>query len=195
MASKTRSELFTAVSKSGLMGSIANGAWDGALTGSIPVGDNFGWWNYENTLPPQVIPASTWTTIMNNGAGSNTDISFRPDGLSDILDKTSGKILLNELNVGDEIYIRHIINIIPQVRASTCSFGHRFGSSTQTRVPTGMKILLDEGGGIATDFFLLDGHFYVKGEEERIAGVLPQVFVSNTTTVEYKGCYISVTRR
>lgn len=193
MSVNTRADLFMEVSKSGLMGSIANGTWDGALI--TPGSDAFGWWNYENTLPQQFVEPGDWVTIMNSGAGPNTDTTFRPKGMGDLLVPETGQIRFDELNVGDEIYIRHIINLIPQVRSCTVSFGHRFGHDDVTRTPTGMKMLLDVGGGIATDFFLLDAHFYIKNEDERDYGMYPQVLVSNNTFLEYKGCYISVTKR
>lgn len=161
-----------------------------------PVVERFGWWNYENILPAQDVPADEWTTLMNDGLGPGTNTLFKPSDLGSILDPLTGHILLDSLKVGDEIYIRHQINVTPSTGYAECSFGHRFGSGgMQTRVPTGQKIILDGGAGVDTDFFLLDAHFFIRDEDERISGMYPQVFMSSPATIDYRGCYISVNRR
>lgn len=165
-------------------------------SGGSSAEDKFGWWNYSNTLPAQDIPALTWTTLMNNGEGPETDIRHRPEGTNTILDVASGKYILDDLKMGDELYVRHQINVIPGTSAFECSFGHRFGSGTaEVRVPTGQKMFLNGGAGVPTGFFLLDSHFYISDNEERLAGMYPQIYASNSAQIEYSSCYVSVIRR
>lgn len=192
----TRDELYKAISSNGLLNSIRNGAMDGALGQSGGGGvEKFGWWNYENSGPDQSIPAGVWTTITNNALGPLTNTSFKPSDMGDILDPATGRIKTEELKSGDEIYVRHLINITPMSGTAECAFSHLSGLQGQIRIPTGTKMWLNEGAGVPTDFFLLDAHFYIKDEDERLSGMYPQVYMSNNATLEYKGCYISVNRR
>lgn len=157
---------------------------------------DFGWFNYDNLNKTQTVPANVWTTLANDAAGPNTYTNFPPDEVSRMLDPATGRILLDELDVGDEVYIRHTINLIPKANSTSYSFSQFFGNDPGSyRLPIGMSSLLDDGAGTPTGDFVLDTHFFILDENSRLNGMLPQVLVSNETEVKYTGCYISVTRR
>lgn len=157
---------------------------------------DFGWFNYNNSNNTQVVPADVWTTLANDSLGDATYTNFPPDEVSRMLDPTTGRILLDELDVGDEVYIRHTINLMPKANTTAYSFSHYFGNDPGSfRLPIGMSSVLDEGAGTPTGDFVLDTHFFILDDNSRLNGMLPQVLVSNETEVIYKGCYISVTRR
>lgn len=158
--------------------------------------DGFGWFNYSNTIAQQTIPANTWTTLMNTGAGTRTDTKFKPTGIDTMLDGNNGRVLLDQLNDGDEVYIRYVLNVIPMSNNTQYRISHLFGEGAQEdRRPVGQRVNLNEGAGVPTQQFLLDSHFYVDTAEVRAAGLRPQIFSTNGMFVEYQDCYISVTRR
>lgn len=155
-----------------------------------------GWLSYANLDLPQVVEGGMWTTIENDGLGSDTNIIYAPDGVTRMLDPATGTILLDELKPGDEVYIRHVINVIPSANNLQYQFSHSFGSGTGSdRVPIGSRVVLNEGGGVPTEPFLLDSHLFITRQIEPNQGMMPQILVSNQATIQYEGCYISVTRR
>lgn len=157
---------------------------------------DFGWFNYDNANRSQIVQPGVWTTLQNDTLGVNTYTNFPPDEVTRMIDPATGRILLDELDVGDEVYIRHTINLIPQANTTSYSFSQYFGEGAGAfRLPIGMPATLDEGAGVPTGDFLLDTHFYILDDNSRLNGMLPQVLVSNVTEVRYTGCYISVTRR
>lgn len=161
-----------------------------------PVMDNFGWYNYDNGIKSQVVPTKVWTTLMNDGAGPFTNELYKPSGLTEMLDRSTGKIILSELSKGDEVYIRYVLNVIPKTNNTQYSVSHLFGTGpTLARIPVGRRITLTEGAGVPTQQFLLDSHFFIDNDNTIQAGMHPQIFVSNEATVEFTSCYLSITRR
>lgn len=157
---------------------------------------DFGWFNYDNSNTTQTVSPGAWTTLANDAAGVNTYTNFPPDEVTRMIDPLTGRILLDELDVGDEVYIRHTINLIPKAHSTSYSFSHYFGEGVEAfRLPIGMYSVLNEGAGVSTGDFVLDTHFFILDDNSRLNGMLPQVLVSNETDVKYTGCYISVTRR
>lgn len=155
-----------------------------------------GWLSYDNSNRMQAIPANQWTTLKNDGAGpGTTGARFAPDGVTRMLEASTGRILLDQLASGDEVYIRHVVNVIPDTNNLHYQFSHYFGDGIGDRVPSGVRTTLSEGGGVPTNDFLLDSHLFVTDQRVVQEGFMPQVFVSGSATVEYAGCYISVTRR
>lgn len=161
-------------------------------------GIKVGWLSYENQNIQQVIPGGVWTTLKNDGAGaSTTGARFAPDGVTRMLETSTGRILFDQLSAGDEVYIRHVVNVTPDTNNVHYQFSHFFGQADvgSDRVPAGVRTLLNEGAGVPTNQFLLDSHLFITDQRVVQEGMMPQVFVSNQLTIEYTGCYISVTRR
>ena len=156
----------------------------------------FGYFNYDNSVNTQMIPAGVWTTLENDALGSETNTAFSPPDIDRMLDPITGRILLDKLLPGDEVYIRHTVNVTPLSNGANYSFSHLFGEEgTLYRLPIGVPTTLNEGGGVPTGDFLVDTHFFVRDSDIAAAGMLPQIFVTNPAVINYTGCYISVTRR
>lgn len=195
--SVSRDQLATYFSRVGSgWGITSTGVLDSLLEPGIAQGnpDTFGWFSYANTMPTQTIPGNVWTTIMNDGAGPISDARFHPDGVTRMLDPATGLILLDELADGDEVYIRHIVNLIPLSNLVQYNFSHYFPGDL-TRIPASTRTTLSEGGGVPTQRFLLDTHVFMDNIVTRTNGMQPQVYVSAPSVIEYSGCYISVSRR
>lgn len=172
----------------------SGGSDSGGTTGSTDNG--VGFFNYQNTMPPQVVNANTWTTLMNNGAGLFTELRYAPAGVDSVLDVLTGRILLDDLMAGDQVYIRHTLNIVPYVNNITVLFRNYVGQDGQQySVPTGPYINLSNGAGIPTGPFTVDTQFYIRDENTRIGGLLPQIQADGQCEITYSGVYVSVTRR
>lgn len=161
-----------------------------------PSTSKFGWFNYNNSQQFQSIPGGVWTTLQNDAQGIETVTTYSPPDIDSMLDTLTGRVLLADLQIGDEVYIRHTINVIPMTNGTSYSFSHLFGTDASTyRLPIGVPTTLDDGGGVPTGTFLVDTHFFVKDANSQLGGMLPQILVSNDAMVTYTGCYISVNRR
>lgn len=158
--------------------------------------DNFGWYNYENSMPLQRIQPTTWTTLLNNGMGPRTNKLYKPSNMSEILDTVTGRVLFDDLKSGDELYIRYFLNIIPLTSNTNYQLTHLFGSGVdEFRSPVDRKIELGDGAGVPTGQLQLDSHFFIDNESIRVDGMLPQIYVSAPVDVELFSTYISITRR
>lgn len=155
----------------------------------------FGWFNYDNSITSQRIPPGVWTTLQNDGAGPATNLQFPPYNVTRLLDTSTGKLLLDELEAGDEVYVRYVVDIQVLSNYTTFSFSHLFGESSPTRFPMGSVTSFTEGAGLKTGDMVIDTNFYVLDQDTVDGGALPQIFATNEVDVNYKSCYISVTRR
>jgi hypothetical protein len=190
----TKDSLVTALRRVGVLGAVNAGYFD-HLFEADGTAKKVGWFSYDNLNETQDIPPNVWTTIMNDGAGSGTNTQYAPTGVTRMLDTNTGRILLDQLQLGDEVYIRHIINVIPNVNNLKYTISHFFGDGPQSeRLPLGPQTLLMAGAGAATEQYLLDTHFFMDRENTRQFGVVPQIFTTGPLTIQYTGCYISIIR-
>jgi hypothetical protein len=132
---------------------------------------------------------------LNNGAGIYSTSEFLPPGIDRMLDIETGRILVDQLDVGDEMYIRHTLNVIPLMNNLSYQLSHLNGSEAQAyRLPLGSKTTL-VGGAVPTDIFVVETRIYIRNDDVRLNGILPQILLSGEGRVEYLGSYISVNRR
>lgn len=192
----TRDKVAESIARLGSFGLVSSGLIDYILDDNDGGPSKFGWFNYNNSMPSQQIPGGVWTTIQNDALGVQTNTKYSPPDVLRMLDPITGRVILKDLAVGDEVYIRHTVNVIPDANNTFYSFSHFFGEGdTAFRLPIGSTVKLDEGGGAATGDFLVDTHFFIRGEDSMQYGMLPQILVTNPATIRYTGCYISVNRR
>lgn len=158
--------------------------------------NGFGWFSYRNTLPNQVVNGGEWATISNNGAGQFTETSFAPPGVTEMFNPVNGAILLNQLQTGDQVYIRHTLSITPYINGVNVLFRNLVNPGvSEYSMPFGPPALLDGGAGVPTGLFVVDSHFYIRDQATLTGGLLPQIYGDGTFEMEYQGIYLSVTRR
>lgn len=151
---------------------------------------------YDSTLPAYEIQGGTWDTFKNNSDGPLTDLRFAPDGVTSMLDPSTGRIVLSGLAVGDQVYIRHVLTLLAYVNNTEAWFQHVIGSGSELReVPFGQRVRLSSGAGVTSEPFSVETQLYVSSENIRDAGILPQIKATGRCDVGYKGLYISVVRR
>lgn len=172
---------------------ITSGGGDGSASARGITGGLF---YYDNTIPAYEIQAATWDTFKNNTAGALTDSRFAPEGVEAMVDPATGKIMLDGLAVGDQVYIRHLLTLMPYVNNTEASFQHVIGSGSELRnMPFGHTVRMSSGAGVTTEPFSIETQLYISSENIRLAGILPQVKATGRCDVGYKGVYISVMRR
>lgn len=165
----------------------------------------FGFIDYNNTLPSLAPLAGAWTKLTNDGLGSSTLDTYKPIGVNKLLNTDltgglpaadNGKLLFGELSLGDQVTIRHTLSITPNSNGQTFQLRHLVGQTGQQySLPMGVPIKLESGGGVSTGDFTVEGTIYIGDENTKLGGAIPQIVISGSATVNYKGVYISVIKR
>ena len=159
-------------------------------------GVDIGFFDYRNTLPDQYFESTVWNTIKNNALGPQTELRFAPKGVTSMLDTATGRILLSGLAIGDQVYVRHTLSVLGYVNNMSLTLRNYFGQTGQEYVePFGPTIRLQSGAGVQSGLQIADSRFYVRDENTRLGGVLPQIKGDNRFEVQYSGVYISVIRK
>ncbi len=195
---KAREALVVALNRSGVIGAARHGYFDALFecgrNSPAQRKKEFGLYYYENSVTQQIIPANTWTTIDLDGLGPNTSLLYAPEGVGDILIPGQGGFDLSNLSLGDEIYIRHVINVTPSLSGTDYMFSHLIGSEPQGfRLPTLSESL--GGAGRSTGWFVIDTHFFLQTDQQRITGMFPQIYGTGTLTINHFSTYLSISRR
>lgn len=161
-----------------------------------PVGQGLGgFFNYQNTGAVQTLVANTWTTLQNNALGSFTELSFAPDGVSSMLDSTTGRIKLDGLKVGDQVNIRQMISSMGYVNNMPVTFRNYAGQTGQQyAIPFGSTVLMNTGAGVVIGPYAVESRMYIRDENTRLGGILPQIMTSGTSEITCHETYISVIR-
>ena len=165
----------------------------------------FGFIDYNNTLAPVVPVAGDWTKLTNNGLGASTLKTYKPIGVSELLNTDltgglptddNGRVLFGELSLGDQVTIRHTLNITPNSNGQTFQLRHIVGQAGQQySLPMGVPIKLKSGGGTPTGDFTVESTIYIGDENTKLGGAIPQILISGSASINYKGIYISVIKR
>lgn len=165
----------------------------------------FGFMDYNNSAAQAPPSAGVWTKLTNDGAGGNTLKTYKPTGATELVDTTydlglptanNGRLLFAELSLGDQVTIRHTLNITPNSNGQTFQMRHLVGQAgSEYSLPTGIPIKMKQGGGQSTGDFTTEATIYIGDENTRLGGALPQIKLSGSATVVNKGVYISVIKR
>lgn len=169
----------------------ANGGGDGGSAENLN-----GFFNYNNSLPNQMITADQWTTMLNDGLGTFTETRFAPKGITSMLDGATGRYSLAGLKPGDEVQVRHTLNLTPymnNIQMYVRNFVGQEGSAYS--ISMGPPVSFDSGAGVPSGIFVISGQFFIRDENTRIGGFLPQILTTGQAEMEYIGCYVSVNRR
>lgn len=106
-----------------------------------------GFIDYNDTTGSISLVANTWTDIPNNGLGAFTNKNYKPDGISELLDVTTGYIDASQTNLGDSILIRNDYNINPNTNNSLLQFRYELGSGAGLYTLEKNVSRLDSGSG------------------------------------------------
>lgn len=161
----------------------------------------FGFMDYNCQQAQNPPTPNAWNTLNNDGLGPNTLKTYKPIGVSELVntnlpDANNGRLLFSDLSLGDQVTIRHTLNITPNSNGQTFQLRHLVGQSGQEySLPMGVPIKMEQGGGTATGDFTVEATIYIGDENTRLGGALPQILVNGQATIDYKGVYISVIKR
>ena len=86
-----------------------------------------GFGDYNNTVAAADVAADTWYDIPNNGAGAFTNLVYLPDGVTALMNTSTGAIDPTGLKLGDMLLIRNDFTITPTINEALLDFQYSLG--------------------------------------------------------------------
>ena len=122
------------------------------------------------------LPAGVWVDIPNDGLGPNTNKSFMPEGVTDLIDTSTGYLDCSELKNGDDLIIRNGFIVTPNVNRADLKFRFDLGGGAYT---LGRRVdRLSSGAGIPYEFTIEVEYFYLGNDLTRLNPVKMQLMLS-----------------
>jgi len=141
---------------------------------------------------PVSMSSNTWTNIPNDGLGSFTNKNYKPLGVTELMDNTTGAIDTSELSLGDVIYIRNDFTITPTTNNTAIHFRYQLGTGAGTYYLETRLGRLDEGSGIPYRFSLGVHAIYMGDNNTLQNPIQPQVRCSGNASLVNAGSVIMV---
>ncbi len=154
-----------------------------------------GFIDYNDTTGIVNITANTWTTIPNNGLGAFTNKNYKPSGVTELMDTSTGAIDTTELSLGDTIIVRNDFKINPNTNNALLEFRYQLGSGGGLYTLETIVARLDSGSGQDYRFSLKPDLIYMGDENTRLNPIALQVRLSTNGTISNAGTVIQVIKR
>jgi len=147
------------------------------------------------TTTPVTIVADTWTTIPNDGAGSFTNLSYLPAGVTSLMDTSTGAFDVSELTFGDAVYIRNDFTVTPATNNTLLELRYQLGTGGDSYTLEKIVSRLDSGSGIPYRFSLEPDLIYMGDTNTKDNPIVLQVKLSGNGSLVNSGSAISVVAR
>ena len=122
------------------------------------------------SVTPTILVADTWTDVPNDTLGAYTNTSYLPEGMTTLMDGSTGYLDFSELTLGSDIHIRIDYTVTPNTNNALVESRYTLGNGGGIySLPINSK-RLDSGSGIpyAAD----KGSFYIyMGDTNTLQGV------------------------
>ena len=112
--------------------------------------DKRGFINYNDTSTtsvPVALLADTWTDLPNDGLGAQTLKTFSPEGVTELLDVSTGYLDFTELTNGSEAHVRTAFSVNPAINNALLEFRFLAGTGGGVFDFTTSLGRLDDGSG------------------------------------------------
>ena len=164
----------------------ASGGSDADLAGFI---------DYNHDGNAITITANTWTDIPNNGQGAYSNSTYKPDGVTELMDTSTGYIDVSELSLGDSILIRNDYPVTPNTNNDLLSFRYVLGSGNGQYTLEKNVSRLDSGSGNGYRFSLEPDLIYMGDSNTKDNAIKLQVKMTSAGTLQNAGSVIQVLKR
>jgi hypothetical protein len=138
--------------------------------------------------------AGTWTDVPNNGLGAFTNKTYKPEGVNEVIDTSTGYLDFSGLTLGSEILIRHDFNVNPNTNNALVQLRYVLGQGAGEYPLLFWSERLDNGSGIQYPrtplFAIYMGDLNTQGGVGKL-----QVKLSTNGTFTNTGSYISIKLR
>ena len=154
-----------------------------------------GFIDYNDTTGNVVLTSGVWTNIPNDGAGAFSNSTYKPNGVNELLDVSTGAIDCSDLDLGDTILIRNDFTVNPNTNNSLLEFRYSLGQSTGSYVLSTNLGRLDDGSGKPYRFALKPDLIYMGDTNTKDNPIVLQVRLSSSGILTNAGTVIQVIKR
>ena len=186
------------------IGSAPNdGTGDNLRDGATKINDNFtevynytnGFIDYNDTTGSISLVSDTWTTIPNDGQGAFSNDTYKPQGVTDLMDISDGSIDPTQLTLGDTILIRNDFKINPNTNNALLEFRYQLGNGGGLYTLESTLGRLDDGSGKDYRFSLKPDLIYMGDTNTLNNPIRLQVKLSTNGTLLNAGSVIQLIKR
>lgn len=146
------------------------------------------------TSTPIILPIDTWTTMTNDGLGAFSNDNYAPNGVTELLNVSTGAIDIAELPLGSAILIRNDYTVTPSANNALLMFRYSLGGPFPYTLEKTVG-RLDAGSGIPYRFSLNSDYIYAGDENTRNSPIVLQIKLSAAGTVVNTGTVIQVLKK
>lgn len=153
---------------------------------------NQGFIDYNDTstaTTPLVLVADTWVTVPNDGLGAFSNSASAPNGITQLMDTSTGQIDPTQLGIGSHLLIRNDIRVTPSVNQSFLQFRYELGTGGGIYHLTNMLGVLGNGSGIVYPLQFVD-FIYIGDTNTKDNKITLQINSSEPATCVNLGCVI-----
>lgn len=143
---------------------------------------------------PISLSPDTWTTVTNDAAGSFSNTSYLPSGITSLFNGSTGKIDPTQLQLGESILVRNDFQITPTVNGAFLEFRYQLGTGGGAYTLPKPLGTLSNGGGVAYRFQFTD-LIYMGDTNTRDNEIGLQVRCSESASLVNNGSVVLAIRR
>jgi len=164
-----------------------------ATSASSSTGQGFIDYNDTSTTStPLVLSSDVWTTIPNDGLGSFSNDTYKPAGVTELMNVASGAIDPTELTLGNTILIRNDYVVTPGTNNTLLEFRYTLGTGGGAYTLEKIIGRLDSGSGNPYRFSLVPDLIYMGDLNTINNPIAIQVKLSANGTLVNAGTVIQV---
>ena len=169
-----------------------NKFWNSERWVSISSTSAVGFIDYNDNTGEIDLTSDTWTDVPNNGAGAFTNKAYAPNGITELLDVSTGYLDFTELELGDSIQVRIDFKVNPNINNATLECRYVLGNGGGEYALTVFEKRLDRGSGI--DYDANKGSFliYMGDDNTRLNAGKLQVKLSSNGKLTNAGVAIQI---
>lgn len=138
------------------------------------------------------LPANVWVDIPNDGLGAYTNKNFLPEGVTDLIDTSTGYLDCSELTNGDDLIIRNDFIVTPNANRANLFFRYSLGGGIGLYTLEKRLDRLDSGAGVDYRFNLNTDYLYMGDDNTRLNPIKLQIKLSKNGTFINNGSAIKV---
>ena len=138
------------------------------------------------------LTSDTWTDVPNNGAGAFTNKAYAPNGITELLDVSTGYLDFTQLDLGDSVQVRIDFKVNPNINNATLECRYVLGNGAGGYALKVFEKRLDRGSGI--DYDADKGSFliYMGDDNTRLNAGKLQVKLSSDGKLTNAGVAIQI---
>ncbi len=151
----------------------------------------FGFMDYNDDNGSVSLTANVWTDVPNNGAGTFTNKTYKPDNVTEVLDVATGYLDFSDLTLGSQLLIRNDFTVTPNTNNSLLEVRYLLGQGASEYDLKFWSERLDSGSGVGyqrvISFPIYMGDTNTQGGVGKL-----QVKLSTNGSINNAGSYIKI---